>query len=162
MCIRDRSNTTTSLAEDTETGTRIAVANITVSDDGLGTNDLSLGGDDAALFEIDGTGLYLTANATLNATDNPSLDVTVNVDDVTVGASPDDSDALAISVTPVNAAPTVALSNTTTSLAEDTETGTRIAVADITVSDDGLGSNTLSLSGDDAALFEIDTGVLYL
>ena len=35
-------------------------------------------------------------------------------------------------------------------------------VADIVVTDDALGTNVLSLSGTDATLFEIDTGVLYL
>ena len=102
------SNTTTSLAEDTDTTAAIKVADITITDDGLGTNTLSLSGADAGDFEIVGTALYLKAGTTLNATDNASLDVTVDVDDATLGTNPDDSDALAITVTPVNAAPTLA------------------------------------------------------
>ena len=47
---------------------------------------------------------------------NTTLDVTVEVDDPAVGGTPDDSEALSISVTDVNAAPTVALDNTTTRL----------------------------------------------
>ena len=43
-----------SLAEDTDTTARIKVADIVIADDGLGTNDLSLSGADADLFEIDG------------------------------------------------------------------------------------------------------------
>ena len=35
-------------------------------------------------------------------------------------------------------------------------------VADIVVTDDAQGTNTLSLTGADAALFEIDGGALYL
>jgi hypothetical protein len=42
------------------------VADIVVTDDALGTNILSLSGDDASLFEIDGTELYLVAGAALD------------------------------------------------------------------------------------------------
>jgi hypothetical protein len=85
----------------------------------------------------------------------PVLNVTVEVDDSTIGGSPDDSAALAISITDANEAPSVALTNTTTTLPEDTDTGSPIQVADILVTDDALGTNVLSLSGADAALFEI-------
>ena len=37
-----------------------------------------------------------------------------------------------------NTPPTVSLANTVTSMSENTDTATRIAVADITVTDDGL------------------------
>ena len=84
------------------------------------------------------------------------------VDDPTVGATPDGTAALSIAVTDVNEPPTVSLTNTVTTLAEDTDTATRMKVADIVVTDDALGTNVLSLSGADAALFEIDGGVLYL
>lgn len=59
-------------------------------------------------------------------------------------------------------APTVALINQITTLAEDTSTATRIKVADIVVTDDALGSETLALTGTDAALFEIDDTALYV
>ena len=65
-----------------------------------GTNTLSLSGADAALFEITADSLYLRAGTTLNHTANPVLDVTVEVDDPTVGTTPDDTAALAITVTP--------------------------------------------------------------
>ena len=53
-------NTVTNLAEDASTASRIKVADIVITDDALGTNDLSLSGDDSALFEIVGTELYLS------------------------------------------------------------------------------------------------------
>ena len=68
--------------------------------------------------------------------------ITVNVDDDTVGVSPDDSAPLAITITDANEAPTVALSNTTTTLSEGTDTTSAIKVADITVSDDIIGTIT--------------------
>ncbi|MFH1730878.1 MAG: lectin like domain-containing protein [Planctomycetota bacterium] len=92
-------NIVPSLPEDTDTTSRIKMADIVVTDDGLGTNDLSLSGDDAALFEIDGDELYLQAGVILDYETNPVLDVTVEVDDATVGATPDDTAALAVTVT---------------------------------------------------------------
>jgi hypothetical protein len=100
-------NTTTTLAEDTSTTARVEVADIVVSDDGLGTNALSLSGNDAALFEIDGTVLYLKAGASLDFETNPQLDVTVAVDDTTVGTTPDDTAALAITVTEASSSVTL-------------------------------------------------------
>jgi ELWxxDGT repeat protein len=71
--------------------------------------------------------------------------------------------AFAITVTDVNEAPTaLALTGTTTTLPENTSTTSRIKVADIVVTDDALGTNSLSLSGADAASFEIDGLRLYL
>ncbi len=64
--------------------------------------------------------------------------------------------------TPVNQPPTVALANTTATLAEDTDTSSAIKVADINITDDALGTNTLSLSGADAALFQIIGTELFL
>jgi len=92
-------NTTTALDEDTDTTARIQVADIVVTDDSEGTNTLSLSGSDAALFEIDGSVLYLKAGTVLDSQTNPYLDVTVAVDDAAVGGTPDDSASLTISVT---------------------------------------------------------------
>ncbi|MEM8499782.1 MAG: DNRLRE domain-containing protein [Pseudomonadota bacterium] len=57
---------------------------------------------------------------------------------------------------------TVSLSETSISLTEYPVSPDRIRLADISIADDGLGENTLRLSGPDAVLFEIDDGVLYL
>jgi len=92
-------NTLTLLPENTDTTHRIKVADIVVTDDGVGTNDLRLSGVDAALFEIDGTQLYLKAGTVLDSDTNPVLDVTVEVDDAAVGTDPDDMAALPITVT---------------------------------------------------------------
>jgi len=62
-----------------------------------------------------------------------------------------------------NRAPTaVSFSNTPPTLAENTSTAIRIKVADIGIADDGRGINTLSLSGSDAAFFEIVGSALYI
>ncbi len=158
----DLANQVTTLAENIDTSTRIKVADIVVTDDGIGTNTLGLGGTDAGLFEIDGAGLYLKAGVSLDYETHPALDVAVLVDDPTVGATPDDAAALAIAITDINEPPTVALANTVTTLAENTDTSVRTKVADIVVTDDASGTNTLSLGGTDAAFFEIDGTELHL
>ncbi|GAA4451173.1 DUF4347 domain-containing protein [Novipirellula rosea] len=151
----------TTIAEDTDTSSgSIKVADISITDDGTGTNDLSLSGDDAAMFEIvGGNELHLKAGATLDFETNPSLDVTVRVDDTDLGATFEDSDSHAISITNVNEAPTVTLTPVVTTMGENTDTSSgSIKVADIAITDDGTGTNDLSLSGDDAAMFEIVGG----
>jgi len=92
------SNKTTSLPENTST---VKVADITITDDGFGDNVLSLSGADASLFEITGDALYIKVGSALDFETNPSLDVTVNVDDTSVGTTPDDSESMSIALTNV-------------------------------------------------------------
>ncbi|KHG41177.1 MAG: cadherin-like domain-containing protein [Aphanizomenon flos-aquae KM1D3_PB] len=156
-------NTTQTIAENTSTATRIKVADIDITDDGLGNNTITLVGADASNFEVEGKVLYLKANTVLNYENKDSYDVTVNVDDSTVGNTPDVSTNFTLKVTDINEAPTaVTLKNTTQTIAENTSTATRIKVADIDITDDGLGNNTITLDGADASNFEVEGKVLYL
>jgi PKD repeat protein len=100
------SNPTTTLPESTVTTSRVKVANIVITDDALGTNTLSLSGADGALFEIVSGALYLKAGTVLDFETNPSLEVTVAVDDAAIPGSPEGTAALVITVTNVNEAPT--------------------------------------------------------
>jgi CSLREA domain-containing protein len=101
----DLTNTVTVLPENTDTTTRIKIADIVVTDDAVGTNMLSLSGKDAGVFEIDGDVLYLKAGASLDHEMHRQLDVTVEVNDATVGATPDDTAVHSITVSDVNEAP---------------------------------------------------------
>jgi hypothetical protein len=92
-------NQVTSLAENTSTISRIKVADITVTDDGAGTNTLYLTGADASFFEADATRLYLKANTALNYEAKTSYNVTVNVDDTSVGNTPDRTTNYTLNVT---------------------------------------------------------------
>jgi hypothetical protein len=140
-------DTTTSINENADTAARIKVADIVVTDDGLGSNALSLSGADAGSFEIDGTTLYLKAGVVLDHEAKASYSVSVDVNDPTVGGDPDVSQVFTLNVGDVNEAPTtIGFTDTTTSINENTDTAARIKVADIVVTDDGLGSNALSLS----------------
>ena len=156
-------NAVTTIAENTSTVTRIKVADITVTDDALGTETIALTGADAASFEVDGTELYLKAGTTLDFETKSSYAVTVEVDDTTIGTTPDVSTNFTLTVSNVNEAPTaVSLGNQQTTIAENTSTTTRIKVADITVTDDALGTETIVLTGVDAESFEANTTGLYL
>jgi phospholipid/cholesterol/gamma-HCH transport system permease protein len=95
-------NATTTLREDADTSVAIKVADIVITDDGRGDNKLSLSGADAELFEIVGSELYLVAGASLDFATKKMLDVTVEVDDVAIGASPDDTAPLSIAITSIS------------------------------------------------------------
>jgi uncharacterized protein YjiK len=82
-------NAVNSILENTSTASPIKVGDIFVTDDGLGTNALSLTGTDAAFFEITGSALYFKAGNPLDFETKTSYAVTINVNDVTVGATPD-------------------------------------------------------------------------
>jgi len=92
-------NALSSIVENTPTVAPIKVADLVVTDDGLGTNSLSLTGTDAAFFEITGSSLYLKAGSVLDYETKSSYAVTVQVDDTTLGATPDASANFALAIT---------------------------------------------------------------
>ncbi len=85
-------------------GGGVKVGDIVVTDDALGTEVLSLGGPDAAFFQIVGTELfYIGPSPDFEA--KASYQVNVLVDDATVGATPDLSLAVTVSVGDLNEGP---------------------------------------------------------
>jgi len=91
----------TSILENVSTVSRVALGDIAVTDDGLGSNVLSLSGTDAASFEIVGTALYLKAGVALDYETKTSYTVTINADDTTVGSTPDATVSFTLAVTDV-------------------------------------------------------------
>ena len=150
------------LAENTVISARTKVADIVVTDDAFGDNTLSLSGADASLFEIAGTALYLKAGAIPDYETHPRLDVTVAVDDPTVGATPDSTASLALTVTDVNEAPTgISLSGNTVPENTNTTGGYAVGILSGTDPDVSPPFNTLMFSlvgGADAAKFCVDSG----
>lgn len=92
-------NAVNSIEENSSTASPVKVGDIVVSDDGLGTNVLSLSGADAASLEIGGSALYLKAGVTLDYETKTSYSVTVSVDDSSVGNTPDASVNFTLNVT---------------------------------------------------------------
>jgi hypothetical protein len=144
------------MSENFDTTFGVKMADIVITDDGVGTNDLTLSGDDAGLFEIVGNELWLKAGTTLDHEANPVLDVTVEVDDAAVGATPDDIASLSATVTDVNEAPTdLALDN-----ASVAENSPGAVVGNVSVTDPDAGdSHTFTV---DDARFEVVGGQLKL
>ncbi len=103
-------NTVLLLSESTSTAADVRVADISVTDDGLGTNTLSVSGADAGSFTITGSSLYLKAGTALSYANKPTYNVTVNVDDTTVGLTPDASTTFTLSIAQSVAPGTVVIS----------------------------------------------------
>jgi uncharacterized protein YjiK len=82
-------NATNTIADKTSIATRFKLSEIAITDDGLGTNNLTLTGADASSFEIFENALYLKAGTVIDFKTKPNFNVSVNVDDPSVGGNPD-------------------------------------------------------------------------
>ncbi|SOC38299.1 hemolysin type calcium-binding protein, partial [Rhizobium subbaraonis] len=87
-----------SIAEDASTASARKVATLTIADPDGGDNSLSLKGADAKYFEIKNGALWLKKGAKLDHDGNPSLDVTVRLDDPSIGKSYEASKTFTVSV----------------------------------------------------------------
>jgi uncharacterized protein YjiK len=94
-------NTINSVLENSNTTSAVKISDILITDDGLGTNTLSLSGADANFFQITGAGLYIKAGTVLDYETKTTYAVTINVDDATVGSTPDASVNFILSITDV-------------------------------------------------------------
>ena len=153
------SSTTRTIAENTGSGVNIGSA-VSATDADDDTLTYSLGGTDAATFNIDSTSGQLRTSASLDYETKPSYTVTITVSDGNGGS---DSITVTINITdvdetPSNNAPTFSDSSTTRTIAENTGSGVNIgsAVSATDADDDTL---TYSLGGTDAATFNIDTAI---
>ena len=74
-------NKVQSLPEKTDLTTRMLIADMTVFDDSIGDNQITLSGANADLFEVVGKQLFLREGVRLDHFERPTLLVTVNVAD---------------------------------------------------------------------------------
>ncbi|MGE9295293.1 MAG: SdiA-regulated domain-containing protein, partial [Puniceicoccales bacterium] len=91
-------NAVESILENTSTAFGIKVADIVVLDDGLGNNELSISGPDADSFEVIDSALHIKAYIELDYETKTSYSITVEVDDASVGSSPDATAAFTLLV----------------------------------------------------------------
>jgi Lamin Tail Domain len=103
-------NTVPAISEAADVSSHVRLADLSVTDDGVGTNNLSLSGPDAASFEIVGSSLFLKAGTALSHASKPTLSVTVAVDDPSVGGSPDATVGFTLTVTQAVAPSTIVIS----------------------------------------------------
>ncbi|MGO4388427.1 cadherin domain-containing protein [Microvirga sp. 2YAF29] len=134
-----------------ENGAAMKVTDITVTDDALGTNTLSLVGDDADMFEIRGTELWFKGNADYEAQRSYSVAVQVTDEDDNAITS----DVITVDVTDENdTAPEVSVK-----VYDLDENATNAVVADLSSLDPdtvGLNPAQFSISGELAGIFEIN------
>jgi hypothetical protein len=154
--------TTTTIPENTDITGGKEIGDINITDlDGGSYGTLGLTGDQANLFELRGTKLYLKESTPLDYEDDISntLSVTVRLEedhsvsqDVTVTVTDVDETATAIGV-----------SQTTTSIAENTDITGGKEIGDINITDpDGGSYGTFELAGEHANLFELRGTKLYI
>ena len=117
-------------------------------------------GDGNDAFRIEGDQLLVNDPDDFDYATHSSHIITVEANDSIATASAQ----VTVSVLEaVNEAPTgVALTNTVTSLPEDTDTTNATKLADIVITDDGEGDNAISLTGTDAASFTVVGTELFL
>ncbi|WP_454436246.1 Ig-like domain-containing protein [Thauera mechernichensis] len=150
------SATTASIAENVAAGTQVYDANATDAN----TVSYQLKAGSTSGLAIDPATGVVTLTEVPDFETKPSYSFTVVATDAAGNAT---EQAVVLAVTDVNEAPTaVTLLNATTSLPGSTTTANRIKLADILVTDDALGTNTVSLTGRDAGSFEVEGGALYL
>jgi hypothetical protein len=87
------------LPELTDVSNNVFVADILITDDGIGNSTPFLGGADADDFIIVGNQLFLRAGTSLDFEVQKTYTVTVFVDDPAVGGSPDGQDNMTITIT---------------------------------------------------------------
>ncbi len=153
---------TSSVAENTPIGNAIHVASISISDDGIGANNLTLSGVNAGFFELIGQELYLRTGAGFDHETTATIDVTIEVDDPDYAGSPDDAKVFSLAIADVNEAPSIAVNPLMASVAENANSSTFVRVADLTIIDDAIGNNQLSLVGADSSKFSIVGDGLYI
>ena len=98
-------NAIASLAENTPITADWKLADVVISDDGLGSNTLSLTGPDAALFNLLGSTLVLRAGTVLDHEQRAQLAVTIQAGDAGLPASPPVSTTYTLTVTNLQEGP---------------------------------------------------------
>ncbi len=96
------SNVVSSVPENASTSPRIKVADLSVVDDGIGNNTVAVTGPDASYFEIESNTLYLKSTTTLDFEAKTAYLITLQVDDNSVGLSPDVHVDFVLAVTDIN------------------------------------------------------------
>ncbi len=143
-----------SIAENTGSGVNIGDAVSATDPDTDDMLEYSLGGTDAASFDIGSTNGQLRTKAALDYETKASYSVTVSVTDGNGGT---DSIAVTINITDVNEnrAPVFASESTTRSIAENTGSGVNIGDAVSATDPDTDDTLEYSLGGTDATSFDI-------
>ena len=149
----DPADNTRSVAENTEPGQTIGDPVAATDPDAGDTLTYSLGGTDAAAFDIDSTSGQLLTSAALDHEATPSYSVMVMAQD---GEGAGVSIEVTIAVADANEPPSFDPADNTRSVVENTEPGQAIGDPVAATDPDAGDTLTYSLGGTDAAAFDID------
>ena len=144
-------STARTISEMTESGADIG-SSIIATDRNEEVLTYTLGGTDAAYFDIDSSNGQLKTKSPLDYEEKSAYAVTITVSDGELT----DTIAVTISILDVNEAPVFAIDNITRAIAENTAADTNIGAA-ITASDPDGDTLSYSLGGEDATAFAIDS-----
>ncbi|MFW2421492.1 MAG: cadherin domain-containing protein, partial [Porticoccaceae bacterium] len=134
------SGSSASVAENAATDTVVYTAVAADPEGDAVVYSLGRGGDNA-LFTIDSSSGEVTLNSSADFESDASYSITITA----TANGKTDSQVVVVAVTDVNEAPSgVALTSAVASLAEDADTSSRTKIADIAITDDVLGTNTIS------------------
>ena len=124
-----------------------------------GSSPLNYSVSDATNFSISNSGvLSLLVAQNFELTTSLSVDVTVDN-----GAGVSSTLTFEITINDVNEAPTaISLTSPSIALPISADTTSNISLTDIVIADDALGTNTISLTGDDASDFVVVGNTLFL
>lgn len=158
-------NTVTTMNEAlVPTPDKVFIADIEITDDPFGDDNLYITGPDAASFQIfsttgtrDDQHVYLNAGVMLDYETQPTYNITVNVFDPTVGTNPAASVAYELTLIQIPKAPGLTLVPRLLGVADGVSTASPIDMAVATIIDLslGTGTNVLSLTGADASQFQL-------
>ena len=141
----------------------LRVADFVIRDDALGTETISISGNDASAFQVIGESLYLRQGVSLDFEKQSSYEVRLSVTDPSLPASLPLQQDFQLAIRDGNDAPSaIRLVNRITSLPDNISIASPLRVADIEIVDDRLGDNRLSLVGQDAGSFVIRDRSLFL
>lgn len=144
------------IPESANTSAGVRVATIQAIDDALGINAFRVDGPDASKFEIVGQQLRIKPGINLDFETQSEFKLNLTVDDPTVGSIPDASASFTIVLTDVNEPPSSLSLEVLTNFADESSIPTSgLAVANLRVQDDSLGTNSFVLSGLDSSSFEV-------
>ena len=147
--------TTDTIAENTAAGTNIGDAVIATDVNTGDTLTYTLGGTDAAAFDIDSATGQLKTKAALDYETQNAYSIVLTVSDGRVT----DTITVTIKISNVNEAPIFAVgSSTTHTVAENTAAGENIG-SPVSATDDDGDTLSYSLSGTDASSFSIDSTI---
>jgi hypothetical protein len=150
------SNWVTLLPENSPTPA--AIANVTIRDDALGSNTVTLTGVDAGFFELVGGSLRFKPGVVLDFETKQEYWVTVNVDDLSLGSGVDDSRLFFVNLTNVPEQPisqVVDVDPIANQVVENAPGGSVVGLTFLATPPDSGGPVTYSLLDDAGGRFRI-------